>query len=101
MSTIFLGGETIAHPSGAKIDYGFDLTEAIGRIEAGDSIASVTWTVPPALTKAALTPEIDGLTVRTRLSGGTVGAVYTIKALVVLAGGEEIPVSGKITVVAV
>jgi hypothetical protein len=99
MSTIFLGGAAVAHPIGAKIDYGFDLTTEIARIEAGDTIASVAWTVPPALTKTALTPEIDGLTVRTRLTGGTVGGVYTVKALVVLTGGEEIPVSGTLTVV--
>lgn len=101
MSTLFLGADPVAHPIGSKIDYGFDLTDAIGRIEAGDTIASVTWTVPTALTKTALTPEIDGLTVRTRLTGGTVGGVYTVKALVVLTGGEEFPVSGTLQVVAV
>lgn len=99
MTTILLSKTPVAHPAGATLDYGFDLTEAIERIEPGATPDTVVWTVSAPLTKVAAVPETDGLTIRTRLSGGVVGGVYTIKAVVTLTNGEILPVIGKLAVV--
>lgn len=99
MSTILLSKTPVQHPAGSTLDYGFDLTAAIAAIEPGATPDTVVWTVPAPLTSVAAVPPVDGLTIRTRLSGGVVGGVYPIKAVVTLTNGEILPVIGKLAVV--
>lgn len=57
----------------AVLDYGFDWSRWL---EGADFVTESSWTIPDGLTME--TEWFDGLTTAVRLSGGTVGVVYTV-----------------------
>lgn len=64
---------------------------------AGDTIASVVWTVPAGLTQESVSNTSTSTTIW--LSGGTAGTTYTVACLIVTAGGREIERSASLAVV--
>jgi hypothetical protein len=67
----------------AIIDYAVDWTTWMA---AGDSLATVTWTVPSGITKVSDTT--DGAKCIIWLSGGTVGQNYTLTCSIVTTDGR-------------
>ena len=59
--------------------------DCAGELADGDTIASVTWTVPVSLT--IVSQSVSGSTARVKLSGGTVG-LATLTADITTTAGE-------------
>lgn len=68
---------------GAALDYAEDWTDWLG----ADTLASVTWTVPVALTVDAQSNTTVKATLS--LSGFVEGTTYEIKGSIVTAGGRQ------------
>lgn len=69
-------------------DYGFDWSE---HLDAGDTVASSTWTVPTGLVEPAEPATAPTTTITTVwLSGGTAGTEYRVTNHVVTAQGREL-----------
>ena len=77
-----------------KDGYGFDLTTD-GWLESGESVSSVTWTVPAGLTKVTDFPNYTGGDynaggiIKVALTGGTAGTDYDVLAHWVTSLGRE------------
>lgn len=79
-------GPWIAKDPNAVLDYGVDWGVAFNSWLAGETIASVAWTVPAGLT---LTSQSNSDTVaKVRLSGGTVGVTYAITCRITTNTGQ-------------
>lgn len=74
------------------LDYPYDWTKRL----AGDSIASVAWTVPDGLTKASETQV--GAVTTIWLSGGTAATQYTLSCVITTTAGRTYKQSFKLRV---
>lgn len=74
------------------LDYSLDWSARL----AGDTISSVTWTVPAGLTRTS--SQISGGTVTAFFSGGTEGETYPIGCRVVTAGGRTMDQTVKLKI---
>lgn len=70
----------------AVLDYAIDWDVTGDSWLSGDTISSVTWTVPTGLTKGSESNTTTTATVW--LSGGTAGSIYSISCKIVTAGGR-------------
>lgn len=66
----------------SRLDYGFDLADWLN----GDTIVSVSWTVPQGLTK--LQETYTDTTVAVWISGGVVGQIYEMVCRFTTAAGR-------------
>lgn len=83
--------EAIKDPDEVK-DYSIDWSARL----AGDTINSVTWTVPTGLTKDS--QSLSGAIATAWFSGGTAGTTYQIGCRVVTAGGRTYDVTVRLRV---
>ena len=67
----------------AELDYTVDWSDWL---PDGDTISSVVWVVPAGLTQESASNSTTGATVW--LSGGTLGAVYTVTCKITTVGGR-------------
>ncbi len=79
-------GDWIEKDPNAVLDYGLDWGVPLKSWLAGETIASVAWTVPPGLTQVSASNS--DTVAKVRLSGGTVGVTYTITCRITTSTGQ-------------
>lgn len=75
------------------LDYGIDWA---ARIEAGDAIATVTWTFPAGITKS--NEQLAGTVASVFVSGGTEAETYSIGCRVTTTGGRTMDETAKLKI---
>lgn len=75
------------------LDYSLDWS---ARLPAGDTIESVTWTVPAGLTRG--TTQLQGSVTTAFFSAGTEGTSYDIGVRIVTAGGRTMDQTVKLKI---
>lgn len=79
-------GPWIAKDPNAVLDYSLDWGVPLNSWLAGETIASVAWTATAGLTVGAASNTTT--VAKVRLSGGTVGQVYTVSCRVTTSTGQ-------------
>lgn len=79
-------GDWIEKDPNAVLDYAVDWGAPLNSWLAGETIASVAWTVPAGLTQGAASNT--NTVAQVRLSGGTVGQTYTVTCRITTSTGQ-------------
>lgn len=75
------------------LDYSIDWNP---RLVSGDTISTVTWTIPVGITQGAAS-NANGVT-SVFISGGTENAVYTVQCRITTTGGRTMDQSVKLKI---